>query len=118
MRTLRFQLRRCEPEGVNCERLSLPVTETITWAINARVDSCSLPALLTCSWALQVLHIHCRHGDGDFSKFEFFKHHYDTVDLTTLEINVVKDYATLLAVGTWRTLGKGVVDPPIDHAEL
>lgn len=26
-----------------------------------------------------VYHIHCRHGDKDFSKFEFFQHHYDTV---------------------------------------
>lgn len=26
-----------------------------------------------------VYHVHCRHGDGDFSKFEFFSHHYDHV---------------------------------------
>lgn len=54
--------------------------------------------------ALQVLHIHCRHGDGDFSKFEFFSHHYDRVDLSTLDISVVKDYAMHMSVSSWRML--------------
>eukprot|EP00195_Chlamydomonas_chlamydogama_P006615 CAMPEP_0202903444 /NCGR_PEP_ID=MMETSP1392-20130828/24466_1 /ASSEMBLY_ACC=CAM_ASM_000868 /TAXON_ID=225041 /ORGANISM="Chlamydomonas chlamydogama, Strain SAG 11-48b" /LENGTH=389 /DNA_ID=CAMNT_0049590625 /DNA_START=8 /DNA_END=1177 /DNA_ORIENTATION=+ len=52
----------------------------------------------------QVIHIHCRHGDGDFSKFEFFNHHYDKADLTSLQPAIVKDYAMLLAVTTWRHL--------------
>ena len=52
----------------------------------------------------EVWHIHCRHGDGDFSKFEFFKHHYDHVDLAKLKVTIVKDYATLLAAGTWRAI--------------
>ena len=55
----------------------------------------------------EVLHIHCRHGDGDFSKFEFFHHHYDRVDLNKLDPSIVKDYATLLAAGTWRSLNTG-----------
>ena len=55
----------------------------------------------------EVWHIHCRHGDKDFSKFEFFKHHYDTTDLSTLNIGIVKDYATFLAARTWRAIGGG-----------
>ena len=56
----------------------------------------------------QVLHIHCRHGDGDFSKFSFFEHHYDHVDISKLDLNVVKDYAMMLAVSTWRGLSRNL----------
>ena len=54
-----------------------------------------------------MLHVHCRHGDGDFSKFEFFQHHYNGTDLSRLDVRVVKDYAMLLAVETWRSLSGG-----------
>lgn len=66
----------------------------------------------------QVLHIHCRHGDGDFSKFEFFRHHYDNVDLSKLNIRVVRDYAMLLATSTWRGIGKGKYDAKKGRDEL
>jgi hypothetical protein len=59
----------------------------------------------------EVLHIHCRHGDGDFSKFEFFNHHYAHVDLTKLDPSIVKDYATLLAASTWKSLNPGANKP-------
>lgn len=28
-------------------------------------------------YTFSLYHIHCQHGDGNFSKFEFFKHKYD-----------------------------------------
>eukprot|EP01026_Neomeris_dumetosa_P009893 TRINITY_DN13498_c0_g1_i1.p1 TRINITY_DN13498_c0_g1~~TRINITY_DN13498_c0_g1_i1.p1 ORF type:complete len:148 (+),score=30.56 TRINITY_DN13498_c0_g1_i1:3-446(+) len=55
----------------------------------------------------EVYHIHCRHGDGDFSKFEFFKHQYQDVDLGKLDSSVVKDFAMFLAAGSWRLINAG-----------
>ncbi|KAG2434028.1 hypothetical protein HXX76_007757 [Chlamydomonas incerta] len=54
-------------------------------------------------YTFSLYHIHCQHGDGNFSKFEFFKHKYYDRDITTgLDFNLVKDYALWLAVSTWR----------------
>ncbi len=66
---------------------------------------------------LQVLHIHCRHGDGNFSKFDFFQHHYDAVDLSSLDVSIVKDYAMLLAVSTWRAISGSPGPAPAGAAE-
>jgi hypothetical protein len=52
-----------------------------------------------------VLQIHCRHGSKDFDKFEFFRTHYDGVDLGSLDKRRVQGYATWLAVSAWRELG-------------
>jgi len=46
-----------------------------------------------------VYHIHCRHGDKDFSK-----HQYDHVDILRLDIGTVRNYCTWLAASTWRQL--------------
>ena len=35
-------------------------------------------------------------------RFEFFKHHYDGVDVQSTDFNVAKNYAMSLAVTTWR----------------
>ena len=75
-----------------------------------------------CAARLQVLHIHCRHGDGNFSKFEFFQHQYTDANISGLDIKVVKNYATYLAVSTWRALQGAPSQakppsPPV-HSEL
>lgn len=82
-----------------------------------------------------LYHLHCRHGDSAiFSKFEFFKHHFEGVrpaaghaalrdrssgasnpgrralascaqfDLSVLSVAVARDFATYMAVTTWRQL--------------
>ncbi|GAX80048.1 hypothetical protein CEUSTIGMA_g7487.t1 [Chlamydomonas eustigma] len=58
----------------------------------------------------EVLHIHCRHGDGDFNKYDFFKHHYEHVSVKDLDLRIVKDYATYLAVSSWRALNPRIQD--------
>ncbi|KAG2501633.1 hypothetical protein HYH03_000138 [Edaphochlamys debaryana] len=59
-------------------------------------------------YTFALYHIHLQHGDGDFSKFEFFKHHYDGRDITQgLDFNLVRDYALWLAVSTWRHVRGG-----------
>ncbi|KAG1665442.1 hypothetical protein FOA52_005784 [Chlamydomonas sp. UWO 241] len=57
-------------------------------------------------WAVdEVIHIHCQHGDGHFNKFEFLKHHYDSIeDLSAVTLSSVRGYATKLAVSSWRMM--------------
>eukprot|EP00798_Chlamydomonas_sp_ICE-L_P016435 gene16435-22652_t len=44
-----------------------------------------------------VYHIHCRHGDVDFNKFDFFKHHYDhDKDLSVFDHAIVKGHPLLI----------------------
>lgn len=38
------------------------------------------------------IHIHCYHTDDDFSKFKFRKGEYDNVDISKLDLNIIKDY--------------------------
>ncbi|EFJ49442.1 hypothetical protein VOLCADRAFT_117238 [Volvox carteri f. nagariensis] len=58
-------------------------------------------------YTFTLYHIHCQHGDGDFSKFEFFRHRYNDRDIYrpgALDFNVVRDYSLFLAASTWRQL--------------
>eukprot|EP00955_Chlamydomonas_euryale_P086492 364218-Chlamydomonas_euryale.AAC.12 len=56
-------------------------------------------------WPTQdVIHIHCQHGDKEFNKFEFFKHHYDAVDIANIDISTVRGYTMKLSVATYRAL--------------
>ncbi|GIM08485.1 hypothetical protein Vretimale_12492 [Volvox reticuliferus] len=61
-------------------------------------------------YTFTLYHIHCQHGDGNFSKFEFFMHKYRDRDITVgLDFNRVRDYSLVLSVATWRQLAAGKI---------
>lgn len=43
-------------------------------------------------------HIHCWHTNDQFSKFYFYSNLYDNIDIDSLDLNIVKDYCTYIAI--------------------
>lgn len=78
-----------------------------SFAVDARLDAHSdLEAP-----SQSLLHVHCQHGAQRFSKHDFFRHQYQDLDTSGLNLLVAKDCVTHLAVGAWRAYLKSTGQP-------